>query len=910
MYQTTRHRNRYRAFAQFVSIAVTLTGFVVIAGWASDTPSLTSFPPDSARIKFNSGVCLALSGLSLYLLSDEDTGRARRWTGQIAAAFTALLGCVTLAQYLGGWDFGIDQWLYPERDAPHAQYPGRMAFISSAIFVLMGAALFLLGEEVGARWIEGLILFAMFNAMVPAIGYLYGKSAFYQIPYYGTIPMPVTLAMILICAGILAARPDRGLMALLANRSAGGITARRLLPAAIFLPVILERLQFWGYQTGYYDITVGMISITLSSMLIFALLIGWNARLLLRLDAQRGEAEDALRATLDILETNLHALTQTNRRLLAEANERRVVEETLFHEHERAQVTLNSIGDGVITTDIEGRVLYLNRAAETMSGWGAAEAVGRPIHEVFNIVDPVTRQPVTASVPEALARNTVMHLPSDAILIHRDGSESAINDSCAPIHDRKGMVIGAVLVFHDVSVMRAMSLRMSYIAQHDPLTDLPNRFLLNDRLSHAIAVALRHATRAAVLFLDLDRFKHVNDTLGHLVGDHLLQEIALRIKACMRDSDTVSRHSGDEFIILLQEINDSYGAARAAGQLVASITEPYFIDGHEIHITCSIGISMCPEDGEDPGTMIKHAEAAMYQAKSQGRNNYQFFTRRVNERTIRRFALEGNLRRAIAREESALFYQPKMNIADGSVTGAEALIRWNDRHNGLVPPAQFIPIAEESGLIIPIGEWALRTACRQIRSWQDAGYAALPVAVNVSAVQFREKHFVELVERVLEETRVEPRYLELELTESATMQDLDLTVSLLESLKKIGVGLSIDDFGTGYSSLSYLKRLPIDTLKIDRSFVQDIATDADSAAIAGAIISMAKSLKQKVVAEGVETQDQFDFLREQGCDQIQGFFFSEPLASQDFEHRILRSPSGQFTLPLKADRFPTMLRPP
>jgi diguanylate cyclase (GGDEF)-like protein len=505
------------------------------------------------------------------------------------------------------------------------------------------------------------------------------------------------------------------------------------------------------------------------------------------------------------------------------------------------------------------------------------------------MLDPESRKPNPCPMETILGNDRVEALPRSSVLVRRDGSEAAVEDTWAPMHDSEGKTVGAVLVLHDVSAVQAMSQRMQHLAQHDALTDLPNRFLLNDRLTQAISLALRHGTRTAVLFLDLDRFKHVNDTLGHQTGDRLLQQITRRLKSCCEQiTATISRHGGDEFIIVLPEVGESYDAARTATQALKSITEPYFVDGNEIHISASIGISVCPEDGEDADTIIKHAEAAMYQAKAQGRNNYQFFTRHINERALRRFALERNLRRAIAREESALYYQPKVSIADRRVIGAEALIRWNNLQEGMVPPTQFIPVAEESGLIIPIGEWVLRKACEQNRTWQQAGYAPIPISVNVSAVQFREKHFLDMVARVLKETGLDPRYLELELTESVTMQDLELTASLLESLKRMGVSLSIDDFGTGYSSLSYLKRFPIDTLKIDKSFVQDVTTDPDSAAIIGAIIGMAKSLKQQVIAEGVETREQFEFLRWQGCDGIQGYFFSQPLAPKDFEQNILR----------------------
>ncbi len=863
-------------------------GVLVLAGWIADIPVLTSFLRGQTRIKFNAGAAFVLTGTSLWLLTSKNHGRPARFVSQTLAAVAAAIGLLTLTQYAGNLNLGIDQLFYPAVDTTGELHPGRISIIGAVVCFLVGTALFLLARGASAAWVEGLVILAAVNTLVPLIGYLYGKVALYQISFYGTIAFPVAMGFLLLCAGILAARPDKGVMALVTNRSAGGITARRLLPAALLLPIIIERLQFWGYEADFYDITAGMILITLSSMFIFTLLILWNARMLLRLEAQRNEAEETVREAIDVLESNLHALSASNARLVSEVGERRAVEESLFQEHERAQVTLNAIGDGVVTTDIEGRITYMNPAAEAMSGWLNTQAAGKPLNKVFKVIDPMSRQPVHYSLEAVLRRNTPAHLPPQGILLSQNGSELAVNNSCAPVHDRTGRMIGAVLVFHDVSEVHAMSVKMSHVTQHDALTDLPNRFLFNDRLSQAIGLAMRHQLRIAVLFLDLDRFKHVNDTLGHVLGDELLKEIAARLRACMRETDTLSRHGGDEFVILLQEVTDTVSAARAAGQLLEAITAPYHINGHELHVTASIGISICPEDGSDSDTIIKHAEAAMYQAKAQGRNNYQFFMQRINERAIRRFALEGSLRRAVARHESLLHYQPKLEITSGRVVGAEALIRWHDAHSGPVSPSQFIPIAEESGLIIPIGEWVLREACRQGRAWQAAGYEPIPIAVNVSAVQFREKNFLHTVEQVLEESGLEPRYLELELTESVTMQDLELTIPLLEALKRMGLGLSIDDFGTGYSSLSYLKRFPIDKLKIDRSFVQDVVTSPDDAAIICAIISMAKSLKQRVIAEGVETAEQYEFLRKQGCDEIQGYYFSGPLPEKEFEHKILQ----------------------
>ncbi|MDP1707898.1 MAG: EAL domain-containing protein [Gammaproteobacteria bacterium] len=561
---------------------------------------------------------------------------------------------------------------------------------------------------------------------------------------------------------------------------------------------------------------------------------------------------------------------------------RKAAEETLFAERERAQVTLNSIGDAVLSTDIEGNVTYLNLVAEKMTGWSREEASGRPLAEVFQIIDAETRKPVQDPMELAIRQNKTVSLSANCLLIARNGSESAIEDSAAPIHDRGGRVIGAVMVFHDASQARAMVLKMSHLAQHDLLTDLPNRLLLNDRLIQAIALAQRHGTQLAVLFLDLDRFKHINDSLGHAIGDYLLQSVAERLAACVRSSDTVSRQGGDEFVILLSKVEHAKDAARSAEKVLAALTAPYDIAQHDLHVTVSIGIGIYPDDGQDAETLLQSADTAMYHAKENGRDNYQFFTQDMNTRAVERQSLEGGLRRALERQEFVLHYQSKVNLETGAITGAEALIRWHHPDRGLVPPAQFVPIAEDCGLILPIGRWVLREVCRQARAWLDAGLRPVPVAVNISAVEFRARDFLESVRAALEDTRLEPRYLELELTESVLMQDAESTNAVLQALKAMGVQLTVDDFGTGYSSLSYLRRFPIDALKIDQSFVRDITSDPDDATIVSAVISMGKSLKQRVIAEGVETREQLAFLRSQGCDEGQGYYFSRPVVAEEF----------------------------
>jgi diguanylate cyclase (GGDEF)-like protein/PAS domain S-box-containing protein len=592
-----------------------------------------------------------------------------------------------------------------------------------------------------------------------------------------------------------------------------------------------------------------------------------------KLAVQRGAQDYLFKARLDAYLLPKAVVSMIERAANAEA---------LFNEKERAQVTLNSIGDAVVSTDVSGRVTYLNVIAEGLTGWSQQEASGQPLEEIFRIIDATTRETAQNPMMLAIRENKIVALPPNCVLIRRDGVEAAIEDSTAPIHDRRGAVTGAVMVFHDVSVARAMTLRMSYLAQHDSLTDLPNRVLMSDRLVEAIELSHRYQRKLAVLFVDLDRFKRINDSLGHVIGDRLLQSVASRLYTCVRSSDTVSRQGGDEFVILLWEERHSLDASITAQKILQALRAPHFIDQHELHITASIGIVTFPEDGTDAETLLKHADFAMYHAKYCGRDNYQFFKSEMNEQAAERQSLEADLRHAIERRELLLYYQPKINLVTGGIIGMEALIRWRHPQRGLVPPGQFIGIAEECGLIVPIGRWVLREACRQARAWQDAGLPIIRFAINISPVELRAANFVSNVLDTLKDTGLEASQLEFELTETFLMQEANSTVVVLRALKDIGVHLALDDFGTGYSSLSYVQRFPIDTLKIDQSFVQDIATDGDSATIVKAVISMGNSLHMRVVAEGIETREQLDFLKRYGCPVGQGFYFSRPVPALEF----------------------------
>src|SRR6266849_212865 len=573
-------------------------------------------------------------------------------------------------------------------------------------------------------------------------------------------------------------------------------------------------------------------------------------------------------------------------RALRNAIERKAVEDALYIEKERAVVTLNSIGDAVLCTDISGNITYLNLVAETMTGWRREEAIGKPLAEVFRIVDGATHDTARDPMEMAVEQNRTVGLTANCVLIRRDGFESAIEDSAAPIHDRVGRVTGAVIVFHDVSAARAMSVKMTHSAQHDVVTNLPNRLLLNDRITQSIALALRQNKSLAVIFLDLDRFKYINDSLGHKTGDKLLRSVSKRLLASVRGSDTVSRQGGDEFVILLSEISHPEDAAKSAKKILLSLSAPHSIAGQDLHIDGSIGISVYPEDGKDADTLIKNADTAMYHAKGTGRNNFQFFKGDMNLRAVERQSLESSLRHALEREQFLLHYQPKVNLDTGEITGVEALIRWQHPDRGLLSPGRFIPIAEDCGLIVQIGRWVLREACRQTREWQDAGSLRLPIAVNVSALEFRDPGFVDSVRTVLQVTGLEARYLELELTEGVLLEDGQSTAAVLQELKKMGVHLAVDDFGTGYSSLSYLQQFPIDVLKIDQSFVQHITGNPDDSPIVSAIIDMGKNLKQRVIAEGVETQGQLAFLQAQRCAEGQGYLFSRPLAAAQFAYLL------------------------
>jgi len=549
----------------------------------------------------------------------------------------------------------------------------------------------------------------------------------------------------------------------------------------------------------------------------------------------------------------------------------------LFAEKERSQVTLHSIGDAVISTDRQGVIEYLNPTAESMLGCTLETARGQPLGAVFRLDgDPDNRSPLDL-VALCLERNQLLRLPENGVLVNREGREYAVRASAAPIHDQRGQTQGVVVAFSDITEARQMTERMAYQATHDALTQLPNRYLFQDRLNRAIAHARRANQSFAVLFVDLDHFKKVNDGLGHSAGDVLLRAAAARLLNCGRQEDTIARLGGDEFVIVLENLQQEERAAMLARKILDALMPPFQIEGHECFITASIGISVFPKDGEDAETLLKNADTAMYRAKDKGRDLVQFYGRDMHVRALERLTLEQSLRYAVERQELELHYQPQMELQGGRIIGVEALLRWRHPQRGLISPMEFVPMAEETGLIETIGEWVLRTACEQARAWRCEGLPPLRMAVNLSPRQFLRPGMVNLIGRILRETEMEPGHLDLEITEGLLMKDVEGSIVTLRTLKAMGVRLSIDDFGTGYSSLSYLKRFPIDQLKIDKSFVDDVNNNQDDTAITLAVISLAHNMRLKVIAEGVENQAQLVFLQNNLCDEIQGFYLSRPV---------------------------------
>lgn len=574
--------------------------------------------------------------------------------------------------------------------------------------------------------------------------------------------------------------------------------------------------------------------------------------------------------------------------VIKETTEQRRLAAELMAEKERIEVTLQSIGDGVVTTDDRGCITYMNPVAEQLVGLCLKEARGRAFSDVVHMHDHVTGEAIAMPGGAHLHSQRVAGMPQSAVLRSLYGREYGVQNSVAPLLGRDGVLLGAVMVFQDVSEARALSQRLAYLAHHDSLTDLPNRVLFEDRVRQACQWAQRQRKRFAVIFMDLDHFKHVNDSLGHAIGDELLKTVAQRLTRTLRGSDTVSRLGGDEFVMLLSEASGGDDFTEVARKILREVAVPCVLEGTEVNVGISLGIAVFPDDGTDSETLMKHADAAMYRAKREGRNRFHFFSRTVDQAASARLRLEVDMRRGLAEGHFIAHFQPIVDAASGQPVAVEALARWARPGQPLQGPGDFIAVAEESGLIVPLGEVMLLQACEQLQAWRESEFAHLSVAVNVSPVQLARAEFVARVADMLRSTGVAGAQIVFEITESTLMSDPDTMLGVLRRLKALGIRLAIDDFGTGYSSLGHLKRFPVDSVKIDRTFVRELDTNTDDQALVKAIVAMSQNLRLRTVAEGVETVAQAAVLRAMGCSALQGFLYAPPVARETLSQVLLR----------------------
>ena len=575
---------------------------------------------------------------------------------------------------------------------------------------------------------------------------------------------------------------------------------------------------------------------------------------------------------------------------IQDISERMATSEALREAVRRYSSIFENATEGIFQTTPEGRYLNANPALARIYGHASPDALIIHLHDITRqlYVSPERRAEFVRLMQ---AQGVVRNFESQ--VYRHDGSIIWISENARAVKNADGSVQFFEGTVVDITERKQYEAELEHQASHDSLTGLPNRSLLRDRIDQAIARAQRDGKLVAVVFVDLDHFKLINDSLGHHVGDCLLLEIAARLSSCVRSRDCVARQGGDEFVIVLTEQDDDPEIIAIVSRLLESISQPWVHHGQEYGLSCSIGISCYPQDGADPDALLRSADAAMYKAKASGRGTYHFYTRELNQAISERLELENSLRHALDRNEFRIYYQPRIEVASGRIVSAEALIRWDCPGKGLIPPDSFISIAEESGLIIPIGQWVLQEACRQASAWQRAGLPPIGVSVNLSPIQFRQDGLVDGVAAALALAELDPAYLELELTESLVMHDAERINVAMQSLKALGVDIAVDDFGTGYSSLSYLKRFPVDRLKVDKSFVRDIDSDPDDAAIVRAIITLGHALGLKVVAEGVETRAHHEFLRQHGCDELQGYYFSQPVPAFEMEALLRNADATQ-----------------
>lgn len=863
---------RLQLFSLVAAVTVALTGLVVLAGWAFGVEALKIILPGTVSMKANSAVCLVLCGVGL-LLANRQTSLS--WSGPVARAcayVVVFVSALIFSQYIHGYDLGIDQLLFKEpAGAVETFNPGRMAPNTAFNFILDGIALLLLVRKSrnSYRWAQSLSLVTGLVALLAFIGYAYDIRSFLGLGSFTQMAINTALAFMLLSVGVLFAHPDQGLMSPITSSFAGGAIARRLALAVIVVPVALGLLVNVGRDSGLYSQEVGASLVVIASVIVLLVMVWLIAKSLDHTDTQRGQAEAALRDS-----------------------------------EERFQLISRATNDVVWDWDILSDKVWWNDGYESQFGYKRDEV--RPREESWsNYLHPDDLEPVLSGMQAVLDNGE--HVWSGEYRFRRaDGSYAYVFDRGHVIRNEQDQPVRMVGAMMDITQRKSIEEQLEHQAFHDALTGLPNRALFMDRLGHALTRARGDGSLVAVLFLDLDNFKVINDSLGHKVGDRLLIAISRRLQACLRPEDTVARLGGDEFIVLLEDIGDLSAATQVAGRIAEQLQEPVTMAGqdegrttsllgHELFVTTSIGIALQSALHERPDDLLRNADVAMYEAKGSGKARFAVFERNMTTRFREHLQTETDLRRALEREEFRVHYQPIVDLETGSITEVEALVRWQHPQRGLVPPAEFIPAAEETGLIVPIGRWVLEQACKQALEWQkqyppQPGDPPLKVSVNLSARQFQHPQLVEDIAEVVKKSGLDTHHLKLEITESVGIEDVGSTSATLWKLKELGLQLALDDFGTGYSALNYLKRYPFDTLKLDRTFVDGLGQDPEDTAIVHAAIAFAKALSLRVTAEGIETAQQLAELQILGCDHGQGYYFARPMDGASLSHLLAKPP--------------------
>jgi len=804
-------------------------------------------------MKANTAVAFMLCGGSLLLVASARRPAAVAGAA-IMAVVAAAIGAATLAEYALGADLGIDELLFDDVvGAVHTVHPGRPAPQTAVSFVLAGAALLAVGRDGrhGPRAVDVASGVIALVSLFGLLGYAYGAEPLSTVSGFTPIALHTALGFLALAAGTAAVSRRSTIRHLMRSGSAGPAMARRVLPIAVLGLPVVGWLRLEGQRAGLYGTDTGVALMVLAFLTIFAIGVAVSARVLDRGERQRRSAA--------VVQARLAAIVESS-------------------------------SDAIVSKTLDGRVTSWNAGAENLYGYRADEMIGRSVSRLA----PADRPDAIAGILGRIARGERVE-SLDTVRRTKDGRDILVSLTVSPVRDESGTIVGASVIARDITELRRVQEELvaaravAQQAMRDPLTGLPNRSLFLDRLGHALAAGAHETAKAAVLFVDLDAFKRINDSLGHHGGDQILLAVADRLTRAVRPSDTVSRLGGDEFTVLCDGVRSAEEACVIAERVAEELSAPIDVGGTEIVLSASVGIALA-EGGDPPELAVRRADAAMYAAKREGGARHHLFAESIGLVPAEILGLESDLRHALGDDQLELVYQPQVELVDGTIVAAEALLRWRHPERGLISPAEFIPLAETSGLIVPIGNWVLDRALHQLRDWDDqhAGLRPIDISVNVSPRQVRDPSLVETVRASLERTGIEPQRLHLEITETVLLEDTRTHLAALHGLRDLGVRLVLDDFGTGFSSLNYLKRFPLDVVKIDRSFVAGLPDRRDDVAIVTAVLSFADALDLQVVAEGLETDEHLQALQAMGCSYAQGFYFSRPLPPAEVGELLLR----------------------